>query len=204
MIPTPPLTDDGELAVNRWTLLVNIVGGILSPCCACRHTSATYWHREGRYVPLHERCVDHLISEWRMLIEQGQASIPEPTGRQMGAYARRAASRAPSGTAPVLTRTASVSLGSPYFIPGMPEGTPWTAVAEMPDGIPLITPCGPQEDYARKVNGTRRAATALGQRCGSAGQVPLGGYVVDPTGARSDEWSATELNSRDSSAKLAG
>ena len=203
MIPAPPLNDDGELAVNRWTLIANLVGGILTTCCACRQATISYWRRGDRYIPLHDRCVDHLIAEWRTLIEQGEADMAEPTGRRMGAYARRAAARATVAT-PVNSRAVSASQGSPSFVPGMAEGTPWTVVTEMPGDVPLITPCGGNEEHARKVNAFRRAATEHGHGPGGGRPLPVGGFIVDPAGAVHERWSAGELSSRADAAKLAG
>lgn len=207
MIPNPPLGGpfrrDDELAVNRWTLIANLVGGILAPCCACHQSSATYWEHGGRYTPLHERCVDHLIREWREMVAHGEADAPPPAERPMGAYARRAAARAVErGDRPTVGRAVSVNLGSPYFIPGMAEGTPWTAVAEMPDGIRRISPAGDHEAHARRVCALWRAAAARGFVDTFGGQLPVRGYVVDPTGARSDEWATSELASRVDSASL--
>lgn len=203
MIPNPPLTSEGELAVNHWTLLANLVGGILATCCACAQASATHWHHDGRYVPLHERCAGHLVREWRTMIEHGQADIAPPAERPLGAYARRAAAKAvETGNAPVVGRAVSVSLGSPFFIPGMPEGTPWVAVAQMSDGIPRISPAGLNEAHARRVNEVWRVSAARGFAATFGGRLPLGGYVCDPTGARSQEWTTAELDSRDNSANL--
>lgn len=206
MIPNPPLNEDGELAASRWTLLANLVGGILSTCCTCRVASATHWEHEGRYIPLHERCVDHLIQEWRTMIAHEEASLPAPVERPMGAYARRAAARVVGPERPpVAYRAVSVSLGSPFFIPGMEEGAPWVAVANMPDGIPRISPAGANgEAHVRKVNSLWQAAAVRGYTLTFDGVLPLGGYVCDPTGARLEEWRTDELASRVDSAKIAG
>jgi hypothetical protein len=120
----------------------------------------------------------------------------------MGAYARRAAEQRGDVT-PATARAMSVSMGSPYFIPGMPEGTPWTVVAEMPDGPPLVTPCGANVEHAHRVNRFRQAATARGDRPDGR-SLPVGGHIVDPAGEIHERWSATELSSRADSAKLAG
>jgi hypothetical protein len=202
MIPNPPLRD-GQLAANNWTLIANLVGGILATCCTCHQTTATHWEHEGRYVPLHERCAGHLIQEWRTMLAQGDAQAAPPVERPMGAYARRTAARPTVADRPTFTRATSVSLGSPYFIPGMPEGTPWVAVAEMSDGGKLITPCSFNESHARKVNTHRRASTARGHLAGPRNLATVRGYVVDPTGVLSDAWESDELASRTDSAKLA-
>jgi len=204
MIPNPPLGEDGELAVSKWTLLASLVGGILAPCCACRQSSATYWRHGGRYIPLHERCADHLIREWRAMIEHEEADLPAPVERPMGAYARRAAARVAESEKPAMAyRAVSVSLGSPFFQPGMEEGAPWVAVADMPDGVPRISPAGANgEAHVRRVNGLWQAAAARGYTFTFGGTLPLGGYVCDPTGARSGEWRVNELASRVDSAKL--
>jgi hypothetical protein len=205
MIPNPPLRD-GQLAVNSWTLVANLVGGILAVCCTCHHATVTHWEHEERYVPLHERCAGHLVQEWRAMLAQGDAEAAPPVEQPMGAYARRAARRPVEVAAgrPAFARATSASLGSPYFIPGMPEGTPWVAVAEVSDGGRLVTPCGFNESHARKVNVHRRASTVLGHPAGPRNLAPMRGYVVDPTGARSDAWEAGELASRADSAKIAG
>jgi hypothetical protein len=201
MIPPPPLTENGRLALNRRDVQAALVGGILACCCVCPHSSVTHWEHEGRYAPLHERCAAHLVAEWRELIANDQVNMAAPAGRPLGAYARRAATRGVPEKQ--VFRTFSISLGSKYFVPGMPEGAPWVAVADMPNGIDLVTPCGMNEEHARRTNVFHRASTARGFTAGHLGLVPVGGWVVDPTGAVSDRWDAHELSSRVDSAKLA-
>jgi hypothetical protein len=205
MIPPPPLTEDGELALNEWGVKATLVGGILARCCVCPHSSVTHWGYEGRYVPLHERCASHLVAEWRELIANDQTSVAVPVGRPLGAYARRMAAQAGRGAdASTVYRVTSVSLGSPYFRPGMPEGAPWVAVANMSGDVPLISPAGANgEAHVRRVNELWRASAVRGFMLTFGGRLPLGGYVMDPTGARSDEWRIDELSSRVDSAKLA-
>lgn len=188
MIPAPPLDAAGELALSATQVAVALVPGTLSACCACRRGSIWHWEHDGRYVPLHRTCIGKLIEEWQALIASGQTESVQTTGKLAGAYARRAAAR--SGASRPPTRAVSASLGSPYFRPGMPEGAPWVAVADMSSDVPLITPCGLNEAHARQVNDRRRAATEHGFAPDLHGPLPRGGWVVDPAGAISDRWNA--------------
>lgn len=196
MIPAPPLTDDGKLAQDYWQVRVNIVGGISGLCCVCRQDGATHWDNDGQFVALHERCVLHLIQEWQTMIENGEAKLAAPTERLLGAYARRAAERSGQVGPELVAAESSVSmsLGSPFFQPGMPKGTPWVAVAEMADGRPImISPAGASEAHARKVNRHWQAAASRGFVLTFSGRgLPNGGYVCDPTGARLDAWTRVE------------
>lgn len=202
MIPAPPLDTAGELATDATQVADALVPGTLSACCACRRGSIFHWSHDGRYVALHPTCVPRLLEEWRALIASGQTAAVKTTGELVGAYARRAAQRSGSRRAP--GRAVSASLGSPYFIPGMPEGAPWVAVADRLDDVPLITPCGLNEAHARLVNARRRAATAHGFGPNLSSTLPIAGWVVDPAGEISDRWDARELNSRTGPARLAG
>jgi hypothetical protein len=202
MIPAPPMDAAGELVLSATQVADALVPGTLSACCACRRGSIWHWFHEGRYVALHATCAPRLVEEWRELIANGQTASVQTTGKLAGAYARRAAAR--SGASRPPARAVSASLGSPYFIPGMPEGAPWVAVADMPGDVPLVTPCGLNETHARYVNGKRRAATAHGFAPRLGDPLPLGGWVVGPDGGISDRWDARELSSRVDSAKLAG
>lgn len=201
MIPAPPLDADGELALSATQVAVTLVAGTLSACCVCRRGGIWHWPHDDRYVPLHHACVPRLIEEWRELIVNGQTAAVQTTGKLAGAYARRAAQRTTTARPPA--RAVSASLGSPYFVPGMPEGAPWVAVADMPDGAALITPCGLNEGYARHVNARRRAATEQGFAPRPGEALPRGGWVAGPDGEISDRWDARQLNSRADPAKLA-
>lgn len=200
MIPAPPLDAAGELALSATEVAAALVDGLVCACCACGRGGIFHWLHDGRYVPLHPGCIPKLVEEWRALIASGQADAVRTTGKLVGAYARRAAQR--SGASQPPTRAVSASLGSPYFQPGMPEGAPWVAVADMPGDVPLITPSGLNEAHARRVNFQRRAATARGFGPSLRRELPLGGWVVGPDGEVHDRWTTRELNSRADPAKL--
>lgn len=185
MIPTPPLTESGELPETlEADVRAALVSGVLSACGLCGHGTIWHWPRAGRYAPLHPHCVDKVVDAWREMAAEERSSATPPSGRLTGAYARRAQ----AAGRPDHRRSASASLGSPFFIPGMPEGAPWVAVARMgDDGVSVVCPCELNEGHARKVNRHYRALTLAGYPI-LPGRFAVAGHVLDPTGAISDPW----------------
>ena len=184
MIPSPPL-EDGALLLTSSAVLEALRPGILAACCVCKRSSVWHWLDDGqRYHPLHNtvHCVDALFAEWYAMIAAGEV---RPVGaiQLTGAYARRASV---TQLAPV--KLGSRDLGSPYFRPGMPEGTPWTAVTRLADGREVISPCGPNRAHAYATGAHWRALGRRGAMSGLGDFLPTAGWVVDPTGARCDEW----------------
>lgn len=189
-IPVPPRDERGELATNRYHVLDNLRAGLLGSCCACGHTCGTWWHDGAHgYHALHERCADRLVEIWASMIEEGIGERPA-TGRMTGAYARRAAARAQvGGIAPVVTVSpGSIDRGSPFFRPGMTDGSPWVAWGQTVVGRPLA-PCGHNEAGARRIVARWRAAEKLGV-FEPGGALVLGAVVISPDGALSDGWGA--------------
>jgi hypothetical protein len=189
--PAPPRNERGELAIGRYQLLDSLHSGLLGSCCACGHTCGTWWHDGARgYVALHERCTGRLIEMWQAMIEDGIGEAPV-SGKLTGAYARRAAARAQASgvsgaTAPSPLAPRSIDRGSPFFRPGMADGSPWAAWAQTSVDRPLV-PCGGNEQAARAVVARWRAANALGVHDPGRALV-LGAVVVGPDGAISDGW----------------
>lgn len=188
-VPNPPRDEHGALASNRYHVLASVRPGILGSCCACGHTCGTWWHDgTGAYTALHERCAPKLVEMWQAMIEDGIGETPA-VGRLTGAYARRAAARAGGRTGtdrtapPISVR--SVDRGSPFFRPGMPDGSPWVAFGQSITGQPLV-PCGSQQAARDAVTRWRsyseRDITPPGMT------TVVGGVVVGPDGALSESW----------------
>ena len=185
------MDDSGQLAVNRYSVLGALHGGILASCGMCGQTTAWWWRHGGEdsgigasYYPVHQRCVDRMIETWReMVADGGGAGL---SGAPLaGAYARRAAARGKTG--PAVTASRSISWGSPYFRPGMPAGAPWTAVARSVLGNVVIAPCDRYEQRAIEV--THRWQVLSERFQTGPGEVPVvGGCVVGPDGAVSCGW----------------
>lgn len=181
MIPSPPLDTDGALATSWHEVMAALQPGILAPCCICRRSSIWHWFDGDCYHPLHNtpHCVSHLLDEWRSMIVAGEARAIGPV-RLTGAYARRARE--------LPAELSSRDGGSPYFRPGMPAGTPWTAVAVLADGREVITPCAHSAAHAQRVN-TRWQALARQRIAGYPGDaIPLSGWIVDPAGQHVEKW----------------
>lgn len=184
--PAPPRNERGELATSRYQVLDNLHSGLLGSCCACGQTSGTWWHDGARgYTALHERCIDHLIEMWQAMIDDGIGETPL-SGKLTGAYARRAAARAPVSAARPSAGPRSIDRGSPFFRPGMNDGTPWVAWGQTVLGRPLA-PCGHNEQAARTIVARWRAAEAIGAVAPGQSLV-IGAVVIGPDGALSDAW----------------
>lgn len=181
MIPPPPLSADGALAVGWHEVSAALRPGILASCCVCRRSSVWHWFDGTRYHPLHNtpHCIAGLFDEWRALIAAGEVRSIEAV-RLTGAYARRARD--------VPAELSSRDGGSPYFRPGMAAGTPWVAVAKLADGRELITPCAHNEAHARQVSARWHALARQGIAGYRGDAVPVSGWVVDPTGQHLAEW----------------
>lgn len=180
MIPSPPLDADGALAANWHEVMAALKPGVLAPCCTCRRSSIWHWFDGERYHPLHNapHCVTRLFEEWYAMIAAGEVRAAGAL-RLTGAYARRSSA--------VVVELGSRDGGSPYFRPGMPEGTPWTAVAKLADGREIVTPCAHNAEHAHAVNRRWRARARRG--IAQPGQEqPVAGWIVDPTGQHSEKW----------------
>lgn len=199
MIPPPPRDAVGELAENQWSLGLAMVDGVTGACSVCPDTTITWWRddRERRptYWPIHQRCLPKLVQIWREMIAEG--STGGLAGAPLaGAYARRAAARAAAAQVSVAAvarlGVRSVDLGSPYFRPGMPEGSPVTAVAASAIGWITGTHCG--ADVAAAEALVRRWETlAAADRPGPGIAPSVGGCVVGPDGAVGYRWGAAPV-----------
>jgi hypothetical protein len=192
--PDPPRNEHGRLAVNTADVRAALVDGLTGGCCVCQHSTIWWWPApDGTFHPLHSGCAPRLLARWAERIESGDietpAVAPEVASAALGAYARRA--RAHGGpaavTPPQATRTASRSMGSPYFRPGMPHGSPHTIVARTTDGEILAIP----------TTGIRRARTTLsrfqglthmGQPYRLGGPMLAGAAIVGPDGKITEQW----------------
>jgi hypothetical protein len=183
MIPSPPLAA-GALITTPAVVLAELRPGILRPCCICKRSSVWHWLDERQYYhPLHNatHCIEHLFEEWYAMIAAGE--VRSAMTRLTGAYARRAGT---TRTAPVAL--GSRDLGSPYFRPGMTEGTPWTAVARLADSRELITPCAHNPAHARRVNLRWKALAHQGIAAYPGDAPATAGWIVDPIGQLIEKW----------------
>jgi hypothetical protein len=190
-LPPPPRDESGELATHRWQVITELRGGISAACACCGQTTGTWWcdasGARAAFYPVHERCVDKLIEAWREMIAHGvdQGLV---SAALTGAYARRAAARtAATGSAHTVVASRSVDGGSPYFRPGMAQGTPWTACARSALGQVVITPCGGDEQRAVMLV-VQWETLARGNHHGPGTAPVLGGAVVGPDGRASHCW----------------
>lgn len=189
LLPAPPLNPQGRLAVNVADIAGHLEYGLTSGCAVCEHSAIHWWRMPtGEYIPVHGSCVRRLVEHWHERIASGDVGQPElGGGARRGAYARRAS---PTGARvhPARPRSApSRSLGSPYFRPGMSEGSPWVIVVESEHGR-LVFVHGDSEAHARKVLGHYAALTRHGQPVTWGGPNAFGAVLLDPTGAIVDCW----------------
>lgn len=192
--PDPPLNEHGRLAVNTADVQAALVDGLLGGCCVCQHSTIWWWPApDGSFHPLHSSCARRLLARWAERVESGDTDTPsvapEVASAALGAYARRArASGGPATVAPrQATRTRSRSLGSPYFRPGMPEGSPHTIVARTGDGETLAIPAtGPRS--AASALSRYQALARTGQPYRLGGPVLVGAAIVGPDGKITDRW----------------
>jgi hypothetical protein len=193
VIPSPPLTEGGELAAHSVQVRAQLVPGLLSACGVCGQGSAFHWRYPTgvrRFVAVHAHCVHRLVAEWLDMVASARGASA-PAGMALtGAYARRRAVTAAAGTP---DRGFSSSLGSPYFRPGMLVGAPWVAVASAPGVVPLICPAGCNEGHAWAVALRYRARAVVGLPVSDrvlwlATEI----VVVGPDGVRDEIWQRVE------------
>jgi hypothetical protein len=195
--PDPPLNEHGRLAVSTADVQAALVDGLTGGCCVCQHSTIWWWPAaDGTFHPLHSGCARRLLARWAERVESGDvdtpAVVPEVASAALGAYARRArATGGPAALAPPrATRTRSRSLGSPYFRPGMPEGSPHTIVARTAeeDGGQLLVIPTTGAHNAAQVLSHYAALTLQGRPYRLGGPRLAGAAVVDPTGAIVQQW----------------
>lgn len=192
----PPLNEHGRLAVNAADIADHLEYGQTSACVACEHSAIHWWRMPtGEYIPVHASCAHRLIEQWHERIETGDIDQPELTGgARAGAYARRATATGARVHPPRPRSVPSRSLGSPWFRPGMAEGTPWVLVSETSNGraVELFT----GRDHAEQVMRHTALLAAQGQPRSFGSPVAVGSVLLDPTGAVVDGWGeAFELDS---------
>lgn len=164
------------------TAAKNLVPGVLSRCY-CGSSAGLWIEHEGQYVCVHQRCLRGLAD---VLEELGQlSSAAANPDAPRGAYARRAA-RATQATVSRIT-LAPLSKGSPFHVPGMVEGAPWTVLVETNLGH-LSVPCNRNEAHARKANRSYRGASEKNLEAAFGGIWAVGGMIVTPTGEIEDPW----------------
>lgn len=169
------------------TAVRDLVPGVLSRCY-CGQSAGMWIEHEGQYVCVHERCLSGLPGVLEELAHlDGAAAVPD---KPRGAYARRAV-RATQTTVSRLT-FAPLGKGSPFHVPGMVEGAPWSVLAETNIGH-LMVPCHSNESAARKANRAYRSAWERGFEAAFGGVRAMGGMIVTPTGAVEDEWGAAPV-----------
>lgn len=163
------------------TALKNPVPGVLSRCF-CGFSAGQWVEYEGRYVCVHERCLSALPAVLAELAELRGAAAPDAP---RGAYARRA----PRATHATVSRlsTAPLSQGSPFHVPGMGDGAPWTVLVETNLGH-LSLPCHHNEQAARHGNRAYRGSFESGREAAFGGVHAIGGMIITPTGAIEDAW----------------
>lgn len=189
LLPAPPLNEHGRLAVNSADIADHLEYGLTSSCVACDHSAIHWWRMpSGEYISVHASCALRLVTHWRERIESGDVDQPElGGGARRGAYARRSGTTGERVHPPRAASKPSRSLGSPFFRPGMPEGSPWAIVVESHHGR-LNYVHGDNEAHARKVFGHYEALTERGWPIMWGGPMAVGAALLDPTGAIVDGW----------------
>lgn len=159
------------------------VWGLLGTCVVCGHGAGWWYPHAGQYRCAHPtgRCLESLSET---LAELDRVVAPR-TGPVRGAWARIAGTAMSTGPRFDAVRR-GLGEGSPFFVPGMTEGSPWVAVAETNFGI--LTCVSTTEEHARKVGAHYRAAAERGYSVGGPTSRGFAGAVIDPTGALSQQW----------------
>lgn len=187
MIPTPPLTEDGALAVDVASIVDAVVPGCVATCCVCAVSVASWWRMpDGAYVPIHtprfRNCVERMVDGWRDRLTGG-APVTAQSGVLQGAYARRARA---SGRPVVVARPVSRSGGSRFFRPGMPDGAPWATVTETHDG--RLVSVSDNEKAARSVFARYRSLASKELPVRQDGLFAVGGVLIDPGDREVERW----------------
>lgn len=164
------------------TVVRDLAPGVLSRCY-CGQSAGMWIEHDGQYVCVHERCLPGLpgvLEELEQLA--GVAAAPD---KPRGAYARRAV----HATQSTISRLSLAPLGkgSPFHVPGMVEGAPWTVLAETNLGH-LSAPCNRNESAARRANLAYRSAFEKGFQAAYGGIWAVGGMIVTPAGDIEDQW----------------
>lgn len=189
LLPAPPLNEHGRLAVNAADVAGHLEYGLTSSCVACEHSAIHWWRMpDGTYIAVHAACVGRLVDGWRDRIESGDLHEPElGNAARRGAYARRSTATGARVHPPRAKAAPSRSMGSPWFRPGMPEGSPWVIVIESRHGR-LNFVHSDDEGHARKVFGRDKALTEHGIPLWPGGPMAVGAVLLDPTGAIVARW----------------
>lgn len=197
LLPSPPLNEHGRLAVNTADIADHLVTGLTSSCSACDHSAIHYWRMPtGEYFPVHPNCAHRVIEHWTEQINSGETNAPDlATGARRGAYARRASPTGARVHPPRAKAQPSRSLGSPWFRPGMPEGTPWVLITETHNGRMVTMPSSASRERTEAAMGHYRALAAQHLPISPGGPLAVGGALMDPTGAIVATWGeAIELS----------
>lgn len=164
------------------TEVKDLVAGVLSQCY-CGSPAVQWIEHEGQYVCVHERCLAGLPAVLEELAEL--RSVVAAPASPRGAYARRTA-RAPRVVVSRLT-VAPLGMGSPFHVPGMVEGAPWTVLVQTNLGQ-MSLPCNRNEPAARRGNQRYRAMWERGLEAAYGGVRAVGGMIVTPAGSVDDAW----------------
>lgn len=161
--------------------MTELVHGVLSRCY-CGFSAGSWVEHQGAYVCVHDRCLPGLAAVLEELDQAHDAATPQGP---RGAYARRTV-RATQSTVSRVS-TAPLGAGSPFHVPGMVEGAPWTVLTETNLGH-LGLPCGRNEAHARSSNRGYRSACEHDMAAAFGGVYAVGGMIITPTGAIEDAW----------------
>lgn len=193
--PAPPMAG-GTLTVTAYQVTAALEFGVLSGCVMCGSSCGHYWPHEGRYHPVHKACVHRLFEYWQTQISdveiEAGTPAPAPAGaRRGGAYARRAAKAAASGTnvtAPVTSAPSGLApvipdavRRNPLWRPGEGPDAPWMVIVETNTGRQVIV--AGDADHARA-----RCAELAKTDQGASGELLFSGVVMAPDGTLSGSW----------------
>lgn len=165
--------------------MTELVPGVLA-LCHCGRSSLTWIEHEESYVCVHDalKCLLALPAVLEELERASEAATAPDAPR--GAYARRQA-RGSVMTTPSRICIAPRGQGSPFHVPGMMRGAPWTVLTETNFGH-LYTPCNVNEKAARAHNDRNRVMSERGWEIGHGAVYAVGGAVVTPTGEAVETW----------------
>lgn len=188
LLPPPPLNEHGRLAVNAADVAEHLEYGLTSACVVCDHSALHWWRMpDGLYIPVHGACTGRLIEGWHERIESGDhLDQPDLGGARRGAYARRSSASGARVHPPRAKAVPSRSLGSPWFRPGMAEGTPWVLITETHNGRTVEVFDSREHTEGVMVRTELLAARGLPRSLGGA--LAVGGALLDPTGAVVSGW----------------
>jgi hypothetical protein len=201
--PPPPPLADGVLTVTVAQIQASLVPGIISGCVMCQHSVGTYWRHEDRFHPLHPVCALRLVERWYAMLDETQDGAAEPVAAAApsgltGAYARRAARMATSGSpaaAPVLTRSLAPVIhpdvqANRWWRPGNGPDEPCIVQIERTSGRAFV-PFGPSLDRAREE--ISRQQVLAGRDELTYGVITLGARLIFPDGSFYADYSTIDV-----------